>query len=374
MRKLCCLLVILFFALGSLHAEPVISGYLDSTAAMGAGAGDTDDFTYGLEEYANIRLQAKVRDMATFYGSFNFIAASGTYARAGGLVPGAFVSGDNYSAALELERLYFKVAGEKLDLQAGLMRIAFGYGMVFGPMDFLNPRNPLLPDARPRALLGGDLAYFPTGSVKLQGFTRAPRNPLTPDGAGTLAGFAGEYHGDRVSVQGLYAFESPRLSRFGLSLKGDLVAGFAADMLYTYDPGAKAAKDGLAASIGADYSLLDGKLYILAEYLYSGDSTSRLSQTAGFSHNHYLFAQGLYRYSDYTNVTLGCMAALEDVSFTPVLGAEHELFQGFTLSLSCQIPLDRSRWGGGAGEFGPVPPGQRAGSRFNGTIRARLRF
>jgi hypothetical protein len=68
------------------------------------------------------------------------------------------------------------------------------------------------------------------------------------------------------------------------------------------------------------------------------------------------------------------MAALGDLSFTPVLGAEHELFQGFTLSLDCQIPLDRSLSGGEAGEFGPLPPGRTAGRRFQGIIKARLRF
>jgi hypothetical protein len=183
MRKLCCFLVILFLALGALSAEPVISGYLDSSVSLGAGAGNT--FTYGMEEYANIRLQAKVRDVATFYGSFNFIAATGTYAQAGRLVPGAFVAGENYAAAIELERLYFKISGEKLDFQGGLMRMAYGYGLVFSPMDFLNPRNPLNPDARPRAVLGADLAFFPAGNMKLQGFTAAARDPFAPSGSGT---------------------------------------------------------------------------------------------------------------------------------------------------------------------------------------------
>jgi hypothetical protein len=68
------------------------------------------------------------------------------------------------------------------------------------------------------------------------------------------------------------------------------------------------------------------------------------------------------------------MAAPADLSFTPVLTAEHELFQGFTLSLNCQIPLDRSVSGGAAGEFGPLPPGAAAGRYFQTTLKARLRF
>jgi hypothetical protein len=382
MKKLGCIFAILALGVHFLHADPVFSGYLDSSVFMGAGAGDASGFIYGIEEYANIRLQAKVRDMGTFYGSFNFTAVSGAYAQP----VSPFVSGENYAAAMELERLYFKVAGEMLDFQGGLMRLAYGYGLAFGPMDFLNPRNPLKPDARPRAILGADLAFFPTDNTKLQGFTASARNPFVPSGSGTLAGLSGEYHGDYLSVQGLYAFESAGdqspdgLHRFGLSLKGDVEVGLAADMLYTYDPHAKTREDGLAASLGLDYSFLDGDLYVLAEYLFSGDSssTSRSQQLTGFTRNHYLFAQGAYRLGEYTTVNLGCMAGLQDLSFAVMLGGEHELFQGFTISLSCQIPLDRSYFDGDSGEFGPIPPGQpggtQVGSRFQSTLKARLKF
>jgi hypothetical protein len=195
----------------------------------------------------------------------------------------------------------------------------------------------------------------------LRGFTAAPRNPFAGSGAGTLGGLAGEYHGDRLSLQGLYAYESPHdafergIHRFGLSAKGDLVLGLAAELLYNYDPRSPAGEGGLAASAGFDYTLPGGKIYVLAEYLYSGDESST-SASLGFRGNHYLFAQGLYLLSDYTSLGLGCMAAPEDLSFTPVVTAEHELFQGLTLTLTCQIPLDRSLSGGKAGEFGPLPP------------------
>jgi hypothetical protein len=142
-------------------------------------------------------------------------------------------------------------------------------------------------------------------------------------------------------------------------------------MLYTYDPHTQtgAPEKGLAASLGLDYSFLGGDLYILAEYLYSGDGSST-SLANRFVHNHYLFAQGAYRLGDYTTVNLGCMAGLEDVSFAVMLGGEHELFQGFTISLNCQIPLDKSCFGGDTGEFGPL----NRGSRFQSAVKARLRF
>ncbi|MDR1444215.1 MAG: hypothetical protein LBI94_05005 [Treponema sp.] len=364
-----------------LQGEPVISGYLDSSVSLGAGAGSSPAFLYGIEEYANIRLQARLREGAAFYGSLNLLAVSGTYAEAArnaalrdAAVWGAssaLTAGANYAAALELERLYVKISPETADFQAGLIRTAFGYGYVFGPMDFLNPRNPLLPDSRPRAVLGADLAYYPAADLKLQGFTAAAGNPFAGSGAGTLGGLAGEYHGEWLSLQGLYVFESPGpaprgIHRFGLSVKAEL--GLAAELLYTCDP--RTPEGGLAASAGFDYSLLDGKLYVLAEYLYSGDRSSTAA-SLGFRGNHYLFAQGRYRLSDYTSLGLGCMAAPEDPSFTPVITAEHELFQGLTLNLTCQIPLGSS----GNGEFGPLPSGAAGPGRyFYSTVKVRLRF
>jgi hypothetical protein len=77
----------------------------------------------------------------------------------------------------------------------------------------------------------------------------------------------------------------------------------------------------------------------------------------GFPRQNYLFAQFLYRFSDYTNVSLGCLASFDDTSFTPILGAAHELFQGMNLDLSCRFS-----------------PGADEGSRFQMTLKARLRF
>jgi hypothetical protein len=380
MKRFVAVVVFVCVAGGGVWAEGLeFSGLLDSTVLLGAGAGDRSGFIYGLEEYAAIRMQAKLRDGAAFYGALNLSSSSGAYAQAGarlaganapftrGLSPSALVVGENYLAALELERLYFRLNGDYLDCEAGLMRMAFGYGLVFGPMDFLNPRNPLRPEARPRALLGVDLAYYPADALKFRALSAAARDPFADFGAGTLVGLAGEYHGGRLSLQGLYVYESPHdtlsrgLHRFGLSLKGDLVLGLAAEALYTYDPQAAFGPagdglEGLALSLGFDYAFLDGDLYVLAEYLYRG---GRSAGALGSGGNQYLYASGLYRLNDYTGLGLGLMAALDDLSFTPVVTAEYEVFQAFTLIFNCQVPL---------------PPGGEADHYVQSTLTARLRF
>jgi hypothetical protein len=351
-----------------------VSGLLDSSVNMRSGAGEAPAFSCGVEEYANLRAQAKIRDQAALYGAVNFIAAAGNSAKEASGWGFYREGGENYVSGIELERLYFRLNGGYLDFDGGLLRLPFGYGQVWGPSDFLNPKNPLYPEARPRAVLGAGLSWYPHDSVKILFFGAAPKNPLSEAGAGGLGGISLDRHGDKASLQLLYAFQSEDqgLHRAGLSLKADLALGLAADMLYTYNREAETGIEGLSASAGFDYSFLDGRFYVLAEYLYNGGASS----TAGLSNENCLYASLRCRIDDYTNASAALISGFNDVSFTPILGAEHEPFQGLTLSVSAQFPIDRSlfRDGGEKGEFGPVPPGSDRGSRFNFNAKARLRF
>jgi hypothetical protein len=351
---------------------------------MSAGAGDSPDFSYGLEEYLNLRMQAKIRDAAVFYGAVNFIAVTGNITQ--GAVGLGLVAGENYAAGFELERLYFRLNGDNLDFDGGLLRLPFGYGQVWGPSDFLNPKNPLVPDARPRAVLGGGLSWYPVDSLKLLAFGAAPKDPFSESGAGGLGGFSMDKHWDKASLQVLYAFESPDdgsdqgIHRAGMSVKADLELGFVADILYTYNAEAKTNFDGLSFSAGCDYSFFDGKLIALAEYLYNGASSSTAFSEGknifGRKNENYLYTSLTYLFNDYTQLTAALISGFNDVSFTPLISLEHELFQGCSLNLSAQIPLDRDLFSGDGnrGELGPLPPGQSRGTYSAFTARVRLRF
>ncbi|MDR2796363.1 MAG: hypothetical protein LBB47_06615 [Spirochaetaceae bacterium] len=366
-----------------------VSGLFDSTLRLGEGG--EGGFLYGIEEYANIRLRGRIGGAAVFYGAFNCIAASGISAAAMAadmLSPPSLysASGQNYAAAIELERLYFHIANEKTGFDAGLMRIAFGYGNAFSPSDFFNPRNPLYPDARPRAILGGLFSFYPDDDSTLRTFAAAQSNPLSNDGGGFKTGLSGERHFKKLSVQGLYAFESPRgaavavydapdgapsgVHYFGASLKGDAFAGFWLDMLYALNPARGGGSRELSASAGFDYSLAPAHLYFLCEYLFNG----AYSVTADiYKNNHYLYGLARYNVSDFTSVSLAAIFGVDDASFTPALSFTTNLFQGMTLTLSAQTPLDRAVFtddSGDSGELGPV----QSGARFLLAVKAELRF
>ena len=360
-----------------------VSALLDSTLRLGEGEGG-GGFVYGIEEYANIRLRGRVGESAVFYGAFNCIAASGLSAAAmAGAGVGAGAVDGNYAAAIELERLYFHIANEKTGIDAGLMRLAFGYGNAFSPSDFFNLKNPLYPDARPRAVLGGLFSFYPDDDSTLRAFAAAPRYPFSVDGGAFRSGLSGERHFKNLSAQALYTFESPDKSggaaegapegvhRFGLSLKGDTFAGLWLDTLYSLDP----ALDGggsreLAASAGLDYSLAAFHIYFLCEYLFSGS----YSVTADiYKNNNYLYALARYSVSDFTSVSAAVIFCVDDASFTPVASFTSNLFQGFTLTLSAQTPLDRSVFSGSGDDYGELGPVQ-SGSRFMFTVKGEMRF
>jgi len=355
MRFLSLFLFAIFASIGSsiVFAQGMsVSGVLESYASINSGAGEAPPTSYGLQEYANIRMQAKIGERAVFFSAVNLIAASGDYA-----------SEMAENTMIELERLYFKLKGETVNFDGGFMRLPFGYSQVWGSSDFLNPRNPLLPYARPKAILGGALAWYPTDSFKLLEFAVAPRT----------AGYAVEQHWNRASFQMLYSFEFPDtvlkqgFHRTGMSIKADLELGFVVDMLYTYSKNMKNKKDGLSLSTGFDYSLFNGDLIVLAEYLYNGAiSTTSIAGGGSFFNENYLYTGLTWRFNDYTNAGAALISGIDDRAFLPVLSFSYDIFQGANLSLRAQIPV--------SGEFGPLPSGRDAGSYFNLESRLQLRF
>jgi len=384
MKKFLLIGILLLFAISGLMAQNMtVSGILDSSVSLRAGAGDAPAFSYGVEEYANLRIQAKIRDVAAVYGAVNFIAAAGDYAVAMADM-GFNPAGDNYIAGFELERLYFRLNGEAVGFDGGLLRLPFGYGQVWGSSDFLNPKNPLEPDARPRAVLGAGLFWYPVDSLKLLGFGAAPRDPFSRSGEGGLFGLSLDQHWDKASVQALYSFESPNdgsrygIHRAGLSVKADVEVGLVMDALYTYNHEAGTEIDGLSFSIGADYSFFDGDLIVLVEYLYNGNTSSTAfnleKNIFGLSNNNYLYTGVTWRFNDFTNMGVALISGFDDISFTPVITLNHDLFQGAALIVSAQIPLDRDLFSadGRHGELGPLP--SNIGRYFDCSVKIRLRF
>jgi hypothetical protein len=357
---------------------PSFSGLFD--VKTGGGMTASGEALSGFDVYANLRLQERVKDSVTFYTAFNAQAASGMFAAP----TGGTGSGE---ALFEMERLYLRWAEDSWGVDAGLMPLHFGYGQVFAPSDFLIKKNPAVLDARPRGIIGAAFSQYPLDTIKITEFAVFPPGALGGVSNGNPGGgwedhhfgAAFENHFASASVQALYAFKTPSegyaqgVHYFGASLKVEAGAGLLADTLYRCDPAAPSGREGLALSAGADYTL--GKLYVLAEYLYNGErSASHLSAGGLFAARNLLSATFRYTVSDLTSVTAQCLWAIDDASLLPSLVFSHDLMQGFTLSITAQVPLDLAGSDTarrtGYGELGPDTLGQRFS--LNAGVRLRI--
>jgi len=394
---------IVFFAAGGvskLSAQINFSGLLDSSVFLRAGAGDAQAFSYGFEKYANMRMTARMREVGTIFADVNLIALAGDPAVAAAAMGMPFASGPNFIAGFDLERLFFRLNTDNTRLDGGLMRIPIGYGLVWRPTDFLNPPNPLVANARPRGVLGAEFSWWPTFDMKFVGFAATPRDPFSRWGGGTRVGVTLEREWDRIVVKGIYAFELPRggpgssfpadpdlhplipsaefgVHRVGLSVKADMELGFALDVLYSYNHEQQTRLDGLAVSAGFDYSFFGGSLLVVAEYLFSGAASSTAIEGGGHLGNrHYLYTGFTWIFNDFTNAGVALISGFSDLSFTPIATFNREIFQGATLALTAQVPLDRDLLfgDGNRGEFGPLPPGRNSGRHFDFSAMLRLRF
>jgi hypothetical protein len=239
------------------------------------------------------------------------------------------------------------------------------------------------------------LSWYPLDSLKLLGFGSAPRQPFSQSGEGWNVGLMMNQDWEKLSLQALYSYESPQsgsgqgIHRAGMSVKADVEAGLMIDALYAYNGEKETEFDGLSFSVVADYSFFDGNLVILVEYLYNGAASSTARETGGsFSNENYLYTGFTWRFSDFTTMSVALISGFDDVSFTPLITLSHELFQGISLTLTAQVPLDRDLFSGDGkrGELGPLPPDElqpkdpgtgdiiHLGRYFNFSAKLRLRF
>ncbi|MBN2434352.1 MAG: hypothetical protein JXK07_03695 [Spirochaetes bacterium] len=368
--------------------QPVISGISESSIK----AGDTcyTGYSWMAEQFANIRMRADLNDRGVIHAAVNASASSN--------------KDEKTTTNIEIERLYMSIYSEKSDISAGFMRIPFGYGQAFKPSDFINPRNPLYPEARLKGVLGANAQFYHIQDIKIQLFAadRSDSAQYIEENSIVAGGASLDYHNPLFSVQTLYAIQQPvehssnsPVHFAGLSLKFDAIAGFAIDTLYAHDGEDSGEPDGLKAAFGIDYSLLKGKLYLLMQYFYNGTSSLKSSDKLdklygsdewyklspydripanGFHEyyrRHYLLLNGVYNLSDYTSISAIIVANIEDYSFIPSIRTEHQPFQGLTLGLTFRIPVDLYVINGGSkGELGP----HHAGYKNQLLIDASMRF
>lgn len=377
---------------GAAQERSLLSGVLTSSLDLLSSrglAGQDDGFHYGWSNLANMRYRSRVNESLSFFISANLFGSNGYYLD----LTGAPVRA-------ELERLYLTAGGERVSVDAGLIRITHGYGYLFSPLDILSPRdltNSLDPQARPPGRWGVHAAFYPREMWRVEAFALAPDNPFQSVGWGSRFGGATTLSIGKVNLDAMAVLLLPEIAYrsdplvlgldpstnndftelVGVGLKVDVEVGLYFETLYRFENQAFRTgtfsgtsfdwHKGLAAAAGLDYTLPGSGIYLLAEYLFSGST----AVSPPLAHRDYLFV--IARYPAATDLSLGlsCLGGLDDLSALFTAFCEYEIVQGLTLQAALLLPIDRGILDAGAacGEWGSTSLAFRRMFRLGAKMR-----
>lgn len=283
-------------------------------------------FSWGLNNYLNLRMKANINEYLTFGMSININMFAGNYTdnyrtyfarmsssvvdpmtqmlESDNLFSMPFYYKNTYIGSFDLERLYFKVGNDYFDIESGLVRLAKGYSLFFSPMDFFNPKDPLNPNARPEGKLALIATFYPMDMWKIEAFAVAPDNPVKSNGWDFKFGASTEFNIDKLNFQFLYTLFMPEMAYqkdqeeegfpaftnndfshiIGFSMKADIEVGLFIDTVYRFDQMVFRENSyydkefyiyrGLEFAIGVDYTIdvpnTDSNIYLLLEYMFYG--------------------------------------------------------------------------------------------------------
>ncbi|MBN2545469.1 MAG: hypothetical protein JXB50_06715 [Spirochaetes bacterium] len=324
---------ITLFCLINISAKSSVNFYgelestFDSTHKREYKYNDIGLYSWGVNNYANLKITSRINDFISFGIAFNVNTFSGNYTDQYKIfyaqtaismlidpveyklirnnyfsIP--FYYKSTYVGSLDLERLFFKVSTTEVDIETGLIRIARGYSYFFKPMDIFNPVDPFNPNARPQGKIALKTTFYPADLWSIELFAIAPDDPIQQNGWGFKFGSATNFTVDRFNFEFLYSLFLPEISYlqkpsdigladsvnndyshiFGFSMKADVEIGLFTEILYRLDQKTIREKNyygkelyffrGLEASIGLDYTIpvanTDSKFYLLIEYLFYG--------------------------------------------------------------------------------------------------------
>ncbi|HOJ64406.1 MAG TPA: hypothetical protein PLE45_08290 [Spirochaetota bacterium] len=393
---------------------------------------DTDygEFNWGVNNFLNLRLNSEINEnlsfgfainINTFSGSFtnfyDYFFPDSLFVQAGDsstdksallnkkglikLVSLPFYYKSAYVGSFELERLYFKAGNEYFDIETGLIRIASGQKeSMFSPIDFFNPKNPLNPTARPEPRLAILASFYPARLFNIQTFIVAPDDPLQSKGWDFKFGTKAKFFFKKINFELLYAFFLPQIeyekdpASIGLqestnndfshivavSFKADIEIGLFFDILYKFEHKSfKSGKyygknfygyEGLEASIGVDYTLPGGWVYLKLEYLFYGsgmldwwDSIDQIyvssewkytnpynriqllkseKKSLNFLRHDYISGLINVKVNDYLRLGTSYLFGIDDQSGLLTIFGEIEPFQAFNISIQAMFPFDWS--------------------------------
>jgi len=160
-----------------------------------------------LDVSADLRLNLSFKSGHwTFDSAYQLVGLQGDTIRSGGGLPNddrrlfnltdVLTEGGDNALLQRLDRLWIGYASEKTVVRVGRQALSWGNGLVYAPMDLVNPFNPTAIDTEYKT--GDDmlyLQYLQDNGNDVQAAYVARRNPATGDAESDQATAAVKYHG-----------------------------------------------------------------------------------------------------------------------------------------------------------------------------------
>jgi hypothetical protein len=271
------------------------------------------------------------------------------------------------AALLRLDRLNVSYSGEKTVIRFGRQAISWGNGLLFTPMDILNPFDPTAVDKEYKS--GDDMLYMQyllDNGSDLQTAAVVRRDPVSGDVEGDQSSLALKYHGFwAVGEYDLLAAQHYGKRLFGLGVSADVGDGiWRADLvLNDTDSGSVfSAVSGLSYSwVGAGHNwtgLLEyyfngfgqpGGNYAAAGIAADTELSDRLARGEIYNiGRHYLGASVMLEATPLLNLTSNIFVNLVDPSALAQLVLSYDWQQDIQLLGALSIPVgpDGSEYGG----------------------------
>ena len=304
----------------------------------GSGGLAASDFGYGSSTTLDLNLDAK-GSRARASASFEAAVMDGAAAdiawleEAEGQLPSdeLFVptarppKGPDLLMAARVRTLYAKLDEDWASFTAGRQVINYERGAVWSPTDIftLLDLTGLSPERLGSDALRVTVPLGSTGGVDLAGVpaTQPAQGIYSARLSGLVLGVDGALSAARDGAAGY--------SYLGADFKADLEAGFYGDFSYALpDSGAEGY---LRAAGGADWST--GDFIFEAEYYYNGGGATA---DALFPGAHNVYADVIWRQSEFLNLSASVIQDLSDRYGTGTLLASYSAAQGATLALFCK--------------------------------------
>lgn len=219
-------------------------------------------------------LRLNFKDMmgssAKLEGSFDLTLLSGSYVEAYLATlspeqdPSVEILGSKLVPLFETRKLYLSLFWDQLTLTVGRQIINYGVGYVFSPIDCFSTVD--LQDAG-FSRKGSDILRVQVPLGDLAGLEGVITIPGEHGITSAIKVFANLWDYD-CSLTGIYKQPDEEFL-LGLSFKGDLGVGIHGELVAVSNAQKETRYfEGVA---GVDYSFLDGRLFLLAEYYYNGN-------------------------------------------------------------------------------------------------------